>query len=154
MGPSLWDLGAAVGLPKAPQAIVSMSAIHHLDPGVKRFLYQRCAECLAPGGVLMNGDEVRPESDDRYLAECRRWAEHMHHEMDRGQIPEPLHVALLGWEARNVGQSAAPRVSGDDCHETADMQLQYFQHAGLRDARLVWQRDLWAVLFGRTQGGD
>ena len=69
----------------------------------------------------------------------------MHHEMDRGTIPEPLHAALLGWEARNVRQFATPRVSGDDCHETADVQLQYFQLAGLRDAQVLFGREI----FGR-----
>ena len=41
----------------------------------------------APGGLLMNGDEVRPESDADYLGLCQQWAEHMHREMDNGRIP-------------------------------------------------------------------
>lgn len=137
-------------LPAAPRAIVSMSAIHHLDAGEKQTLYRQCAECLAPGGVLMNGDEVRPESDKDYLAECRRWAEHMHRVIAAGLIPEALQSALHGWEARNVGQFGVPRVSGDDCHETAATQLNYFEQAGLSDTRVLWQNELWAVLFGRN----
>jgi hypothetical protein len=53
-------------LPTAPGAIVSMSAIHHLDPSEKQQLYRRCFAALASGGVLLNGDEVRPASDDEY----------------------------------------------------------------------------------------
>lgn len=68
---------------------------------------------------------------------------------DSGRIPELLHSALRGWEARNVGQFGAPRVSGDDCHETASTQLEYFRRAGLTATRVIWQRDLWAILCGR-----
>src|SRR5436190_17964814 len=46
-------------LPKAPTAIVSMSAIHHLDPAEKQNFYRQCFDVLAPGGKLLNGDEVR-----------------------------------------------------------------------------------------------
>jgi len=134
---------------ESPQAIISMSAIHHLDATEKQQLYQQCADCLAPGGVLMNGDEVRPEDDGDYLALCRRWAEYMHRQMDKGRVPASLHDALLGWEARNVVQFGAPRGSGDDCHETAHAHLEYFRLSGLDDAAVVWRKDLWSVLFGR-----
>lgn len=139
-------------LPAVPRAIVSTSAIHHLDAGEKQALYRQCAECLAPGGVLLNGDEVRPVSDEDYFAECRRWAEHMHCVIDAGLIPESLQSALRGWEARNVGQFGGPRVSGDDCHETAAVQMEYFAQAGLSDNRVLWQKKLWGVLFGCKSG--
>lgn len=135
-------------LPAAPRAIVSMSAIHHLDPAGKQRLYRQCAECLTPSGVLMNGDEVRPESDKDYLAECRAWSEHVRRQIDAGLIPEAMQSAWFGWEARNIGQFGTPRVSGDDCHETAAAQLEYFAQAGLRDTRVLWQKGLWTVLFG------
>jgi tRNA (cmo5U34)-methyltransferase len=136
-------------LPERPQAIVSMSAIHHLDASEKRTLYAQCARCLTSGGVLMNGDEVRPPQDDDYLAECRQWAQHMQRVMDEGRIPAGLHDALLGWIARNVDRFSEPRTSGDDCHETAEAQLGYFVAAGLQDTGVVWHRDLWKVLYAR-----
>jgi tRNA (cmo5U34)-methyltransferase len=135
-------------LPEAPAAIVSMSAIHHLDPGEKQRLYQQCAAALRPGGVLLNGDEVRPPGDADYLAACQRWVAHKKQMMAAGRIPGIIHAALRGWEARNVGQFGLPRVSGDDCHETADTQLDYFAKAGLNDRSAVWQHELWAVLSG------
>ncbi len=139
-------------LPSAPRAIVSMSAIHHLDPVEKQRLYQQCADCLAPGGALMNGDEVRPVSDEDYLAECRAWSQHVRRKIDAGLIPEAMQSAWFGWEARNIGQFGTPRVSGDDCHETATTQLEYFAQAGLSDNRVLWQKELWTVLFGRKSG--
>lgn len=136
-------------LPVAPRAIVSMSAIHHLDVGEKQRLYRQCAESLAPGGVLLNGDEVRPERDEDYLAECRAWSEHVRRQIAAGLIPEAMQSAWFGWEARNIEQFGTPRVSGDDCHEAAATQLGYFAQAGLSDSRVLWQQGLWAVLFGR-----
>jgi SAM-dependent methyltransferase len=135
-------------LPEAPAAIVSTSAIHHLDPAEKQRLYRQCADSLRPGGVFLNGDEVRPADDAEYLAVCQRWASHMHRVMKSGLVPELLHSALRGWEARNVGQFGLPRVSGDDCHETAETQLGYFTDAGLTATSISWQRELWAVLLG------
>lgn len=139
----------SLDLPDAPRAIVSMSAIHHLDVGEKQQLSRQCAECLALGGVLLNGDEVRPVCDEDYLVECRAWAEHVQHKIDAGLIPEAMQSAWRGWETRNIGQFGTPRVSGDDCHETAATQLESFARAGLRDTRVLWQQGLWAVLFGR-----
>jgi len=141
-------------LPEPPRAFVSMSAIHHLDANEKRCLYQRCANCLADGGVLLNGDEVRPERDEDYLNECRRWAAHMEDVLAAGQIPESFQAALRGWQDRNVRPFGTPRVSGDDCHETAAVQLAALSASGLRHARVVWQRDLWAVLFARKDSAE
>jgi len=135
-------------LVQKPRAIVSMSAIHHLDPAEKQALYQRCFEALVPDGVLMNGDEVRPEADADYLAECRRWVVHVNRAIDAGLIPPPMQSAFRGWEARNVGQFGTPRTSGDDCHETIATQLGYFAASGFAKFDCPWQKDLWAVLRG------
>ena len=61
-----------------PAAIVSMSAIHHLDPSEKQQLYARCFTALADGGVLLNGDEVRAAGDAemRLRARHERFAAH------------------------------------------------------------------------------
>ena len=71
----------------------------------------------------------------------------MHRVMNAGLVPEYLHDALLGWIARNVDSPSGPRSSGDDIHESVDAQLGYFLDAGLSEAQVVWQRELWAVLY-------
>ncbi|MBC7351743.1 MAG: hypothetical protein H5U08_05235 [Thermogutta sp.] len=53
------------------------------------------------------------------------------------------------WITRNVVQFGSPRASGDDCHETIETQLAYCSAAGLTGARILWQRDLWAILFAQ-----
>lgn len=139
-----WD----VELPVAPTAIVSMSAIHHLVPDEKQSLYRRCASCLAPGGVLLNADEVRPVDDSDYLAAVQAWAAHMHRVIAEGLVSEPMRHALLQWEQRNVAEFGKPRNSGDDCHETIAVQTRYYLESGFSHADVPWQRDMWAILRG------
>jgi tRNA (cmo5U34)-methyltransferase len=129
-------------------AVVSTSAIHHLEPEEKRALYARAFAALGPGGVLLNGDEVRPESDEEYLHVCRRWTAQKRERLAAGIIPAEFRTAIDQWEERNVRGFGQPRASGDDCHETAAAQLGYFREAGFAVADVPWQRELWAVLRG------
>ena len=139
-------------LPQPPAAIVSMSAIHHLEPAEKRDLYRRCFEALVPDGLLVNADEVRPENDEEYLARCRAWVAHKKRAIAAGLIPESIHTALRGWEERNVLRFGEPRKSGDDCHETIDAQLGYLTAAGFRQVSCPWQEQMWAILHGVKRG--
>jgi len=134
-------------LPEAPLAIVSMSAIHHLDPSEKQHLYQQCAAALRPGGMLLNGDEIYNDSEADYKACLSSWAAHMQQMMDGGQVPQSMHKILHSWRERNVDRYGEPKASGDDCHETIAAQLTYFSNAGLAPA-CVWSRDMWAVMKG------
>ncbi|MCI0362213.1 MAG: class I SAM-dependent methyltransferase [Planctomycetaceae bacterium] len=131
-------------------AIVSMSAIHHLEPAEKQTLYRQCAEALGPGGVLMNGDEVRDADDAKYLAEQQSWANHMRRGMADGSIGEVFHSAIHKWIDRNVTRFGEPKNSGDDCHETIQAQLDYFRAAGFAGADCPWQKGMWAVMRGNT----
>jgi tRNA (cmo5U34)-methyltransferase len=136
-------------LERPPRAIVSMSAIHHLEPREKQALYARCFELLAPGGVFANGDEVRDPDDERYQAALTNWAAHMQDLSATGRVSAPMAETLLGWRKRNVERFAVPRVSGDDCHETVDVQLGYLRDAGFEQVRAAWQNEMWAVMVGR-----
>lgn len=140
-----WD----VELAEPPTAIVSMSAIHHLDPMEKQQLYRRCHDRLAPGGIFMNGDEVRPPDDSQYLACCRAWSVHMRNLAEAQLVSEPMRQALMQWEVRNVHHFGTPRVSGDDCHETIAVQLDYLRTAGFAKVSVVWERAMWGVLYAR-----
>jgi cyclopropane fatty-acyl-phospholipid synthase-like methyltransferase len=133
-------------------AVVSMSAIHHLDADEKRTCYRRCFEVLRPGGVLLNGDEVRAESDAEYRRHVERWAAHMQQLIDTQAVTPAMADALKGWQERNVARFGEPRASGDDCHETAAAQLGYFESAGFSETGVIWERELWSVLRGRKPG--
>ena len=134
------------GIVDEPAAIVSMSAIHHLDPDEKRQFYNRSYSVLAPGGLLLNGDEVRPADGAAYLEQCKTWVAHMHNVMREGLVPEPMCDALRQWEERNVGQFGKPHSSGDDCHEAVEVQCGYLAASGFASVDVPWQKDLWAVL--------
>jgi SAM-dependent methyltransferase len=136
-------------LTEPARVIVSMSAIHHLEPSEKCGCYRQACEALSEGGVFLNGDEVRPESDAAYAAECEAWGRHMQALIANGRVSPPMADALRGWHERNVVHAAAPRTSGDDCHETAEAQLRYLREAGFSSAEAGWSRGLWTVLIGR-----
>ncbi len=136
-------------MPRPVDGFVSMSAIHHLDPLEKRRLAQQVFKLLRPGGVFLNGDEVRPAADDDYRALLERWVTHMESLIAEQRVTPAMAEALLGWKQRNVDQFEHPRSSGDDCHQTADEQLADYAAAGLVNACVLWQRDLWTLLSGQ-----
>ena len=109
-------------MPTPPQAIVSMSAIHHLDAVEKRTLFSRCFHVLPSRGEFTNGDEYRPESDDDYLAAMQWWTEQKELAESRGQIPASFRPMFEAWHDRNVRRFGEPKKSGDDCHETIATQ--------------------------------
>ena len=133
-------------VPEDPSAIVSMSAVHHLDSHEKTVFYQRCHDALLQGGVFINGDEVRAADDADYLDQCKSWVAYMHKAMKSDLVPAVMHEALLQWESRNVYQFGKPRVSGDDCHETIEAQLGYLTNCGFSTVDCPWQKDMWAIL--------
>ena len=135
-------------LPGPVTAFVSMSAIHHLEPGEKQALYQPCFDLLAPGGALLNGDEIRADDEASYLSTLTTWADHMRSKMASGEIPAPFHPALLGWIDRNVTRFGQPKKSGDDIHETIATQLGYYRSCGFTTADVPWKATVWAVLRG------
>ena len=133
-------------LPEAPSAIVSMSAVHHLDSDEKRAFYERCYDALPQDGVFLNGDEVRAADDADYLAQCKFWVAHMHKVMESDLVPAVMHEALIQWESRNVHQFGTPRVSGDDCHETIEAHLGYLTACGFSTVNCPWQKGMWSIL--------
>ena len=138
-------------LPQHPAAIVSMSAIHHLEPSEKMKLSQDCFEALTKPGVFVNADEVRPVDNSEYLARCQAWVAHKKRAMAAGLISESIHPALRQWEERNVGGFGSPRRSGDDCHETVQAQLNYLRDAGFEKVHCPWQKEMWAILFAEKR---
>ncbi|MCG8450257.1 MAG: class I SAM-dependent methyltransferase [Pirellulales bacterium] len=136
-------------LPGPVDAIISMSAIHHLDPQEKQSLYANCYEYLAPAGLLLNGDEIRPESDETYLGELRRWDRHMVHHLSTGEIPEHFRTMVDKWRQRNIEQFGMPKQSGDDCHETIATHERYLHKAGFTTIETPWQRRMWVLHFAK-----
>jgi len=136
-------------LDERPRYVVSMSAIHHLDRAEKQAFYRRCFVALESDGMLINGDEVRPESDRDYLDRLQRWAEHMQQVMSAGRVPTTMQPTLNGWIERNVDRFGESKTSGDDCHETVAAQLGSLQSSGFIEVEALWYQAMWAVFAGR-----
>jgi tRNA (cmo5U34)-methyltransferase len=137
------ELGAA------PNAIVSTSAIHHLEPQEKRSLFKRSHMALAPGGLFINGDEYRPESDAELLAMLERWSKHMYGALDAGRIPASFRETVDRWHDRNISRFGEPKTSGDDCHETIAAQVEGLLEIGFAETAITWAKELWAVIVAR-----
>lgn len=127
-------------------AIVSTSALHHLDGREKSDVFAACRAALAPGGVFLNGDEFRPPSDAAYRALLEDWAEHMESRLAIGTIPGSFRPIVQRWRERNLDGFGGPRQSGDDCHETIEEQAARLYGAGFAGVETVWRDRLWAVV--------
>jgi tRNA (cmo5U34)-methyltransferase len=138
------DWTAELNVP--PNVIVSTSAIHHLEPAEKRALYATCYSALARGGMFINGDEYRPESDADLRTLLDEWSVHMSGAIEEGRIPETFRATLDFWKDRNINRFNEPKKSGDDCHETLATQLSYLRDGGFGSVHATWSQKLWGVV--------
>lgn len=119
-------------LPEGPfDVIASALAIHHLDDEGKADLYARAADALAPGGVLVNAEQVAgptPSLDRRYR---ERW---------------DAHVRALG--ATDVVLAAAAARMTIDRPASVPAQLAMLRAAGLTDVDCFFRSWRFAVIAG------
>ena len=141
-------------LPEAPDAICSMSAIHHLDSDGKQDLYARCNAVLALGGWFFNLDEMSTVYDDAYMNTLHYWVRHV----DRAgrDVPEDMRGAydawqkqFKNWRVRNIDNVHKAKVKGDDVHESYLEQMQWLVDAGFVDVDLFVKSQLWSAIGGR-----
>jgi len=119
-------------LPDGPfDVVASALAIHHLDDAAKADLYCRAANVLAPGGVLVNAEQVAgptPTLDARYR---ERWR---------------VHCRAAG--ASDDTLAAADARMAIDVPASVPAQLDMFRQAGLIDVDCPFQSWRFAVLAG------
>lgn len=119
-------------LPDGPfDVVASALAIHHLDDGGKADLYRRAADVLAPGGVLINAEQVAgptPQLDAQFKA---RWREH---------------CRALG--ATDDTLAAADARMAIDLPASVPDQLAMLDRAGLVDVGCLFQSWRFAVIAG------
>lgn len=141
-------------LPCAPDAIVSMSAIHHLDTQGKKDLYGRCLRALRPGGWFFNVDETRSISETAYRNSLHFWVRWV--ERARQAIPEEQRANFdrwcshfEKWKVRNVDNVDKPKVKGDDIHEGFLDQAQWLAEVGFANVDVFFKYHLWACIGGQ-----
>lgn len=119
-------------LPAGPfDVVASALAIHHLDDAGKADLYARAAQRLAPGGVLINAEQVAgptPAVDQQFRD---RWREHCR---AAGATDE----VLAGADARMA----------IDLPSSVPAQLAMLDAAGLDDVACFFQSWRFAVIAG------
>ena len=134
--------------------IFSMSAIHHLENKVKKHLYRRCYDKLAPGGWLFNIDEMKTLHKDGYLANMRFWVRHVQEAEGRiteEQMPyyEKWKSHFDNWRLRNVVNVDVPKTKGDDIHECFATQVDWLHEIGFAEADVHIKYHLWCAVGGR-----
>jgi tRNA (cmo5U34)-methyltransferase len=119
-------------LPAGPfDAIVSALAIHHLEHADKRALMRRAHDCLAPGGVFVNAEQL--SAPDGQLTEIyeRRWADE---------------CRALGASEQELAD-ARERMRHDRCIDL-EPQLRWLREAGFDPVDCVYKHWRFGVMVG------
>ncbi len=119
-------------LPEGPfDVVVSALAVHHLDDPEKRRLYARVFERLAPGGFLVNAEQIRPADpavaklfESTHLQSARR----------------------LGSDEAEIA-AAVDRMKSDRCC-AADQQVRWLAEIGFDLTAVYYQWFNFAVFAG------
>lgn len=115
----------------AYDAIVSALSIHHLADADKRALFVRVHEVLKPGGVFINADQVRGETDAIESRSHAKWLQR---------------VRELGATDRELKQ-ARERMKFDRA-ATVSVQLEWLREAGFREVACSYRNLIFAVYSG------
>lgn len=127
--------------------ILSSLAIHHLDGEGKRELFRDMARALAPGGVLLIADLVRPRTPAGLALARNAW--------DEAVRKRSLELAgdLRPYEMfRTDGWNYYADPDGDPIDQPSSLidQLRWLQEAGLGGVDVFWMKAGHAI-FGGTK---
>ncbi|OEJ34766.1 methyltransferase [Streptomyces subrutilus] len=150
-GPALRHVEAVIGSPgwldalaldRPVDAVVSATALHYLGESTLRQVYGELAERLRPGGVLVNGDHIRPDAPR--IAELALHVGERHSEryLDTTEDWESW------WTEAAADPELAPRLAdcGPDRHPhcegnalTLSGHVALLREAGFHQTGTVWQ---------------
>ncbi|MFJ3974161.1 class I SAM-dependent methyltransferase [Streptomyces sp. NPDC090021] len=132
-----------LALDRPVDAVVSATALHYLSAETLRRVYRELAGLLRPGGILVNGDHIGPDSariSELASAVGRRYAE-------RNASPSPE-----DWESWWSGAAADPELApllsdrGQEGHPRSEENgltltghLSLLRDAGFEHVGTVWQ---------------
>ena len=141
-------------VPEKADAIISMSAIHHLTTEEKQDLYRRCYEKLNAGGWFVNIDEMETIYPDAHLNSLYFWIRHVEHARDTISAEdlryyESWKLHFDGWKMRNVDNMDKPKTKGDDIHESFLEQLHWLKDIGFQNVDLFIKYHLWCAIGGQ-----
>ena len=139
-----WHKGIQGGF----DAIVSSNAIHHLQNRRKKELYHELSALLAAGGVLLNADEVRGESDVSYLMSLQFWDAHVRKRCAEGLVSEKMEEVWNSYAERNIENFPNEDPNPKDIHCPLAVQLDWLREIPLQDVECFWKGYLWALFGG------
>ncbi|MEU9148555.1 class I SAM-dependent methyltransferase [Streptomyces sp. NPDC048349] len=132
----------ALALERPMDAVVSATALHYLGESTLRRVYRELAELLRPGGVLVNGDHIRP--DEPRIAELALHVGERH----SARYVDTTEDWESWWAQAAADPELAPRLAecGPGRHphcEGNDLTLSghaaLLREAGFREVGSVWQ---------------
>jgi tRNA (cmo5U34)-methyltransferase len=128
--------------------IVSSIAIHHLQDERKKELYKEIFEMLNKGGVFINGDEIRGESEPIYFMYLKHWSDYFIEKCKKGEVSEKMTEVLEKYVERNITNFGKPDPNPKDIHCGMVKQIQWLQEAGFKGSECFWKKYLFAVFGG------
>lgn len=137
-----------------PNAISSMSSVHHLLNRDKKKLYKKCYNALKEEGWFFNIDEMKTVSDDAYLKSLYYWIYHAEKQKDivSGDLLDPYQgwmEKFHGWKKRNVDNIHLPKQGGDDVHASFLVQLEWLDEIGFSETDIFCKHFLWGMIGGK-----
>jgi tRNA (cmo5U34)-methyltransferase len=128
--------------------IVSSNAIHHLKDSRKRELYSEIFNMLDTGGLFLNADEVKGESDLTYLMFLKYWDEHVKGMSEKGLLSLKMIDVWDQYVERNIVNFNVVQENPKDIHCSMNTQLLWLKDMGYKDVECFWKNFLWAVFGG------
>ncbi len=128
--------------------IVSSNAIHHLKNERKKELYAEIFEMLTPGGIFINADEVKGESDSIYLMYLNFWNNHVNEQYNKGKVSKQMKEIWDKYVDRNITNFGMVEENPKDIHAQLVKQLNWMQEIGFGNLECFWKNYLWAIFGG------
>lgn len=154
-----WSAG--LGLERQPDAAVSTTALHWLTERALAALYAELARLLRPGGMVLNGDHLREDTDAPAL---RRLAEALIEREEQRRAPGGHAETWAGWWAAAAADPVlaglyadrqARRVESEHHGSPAgrlSVHVEALRAAGFAEVGTLWQRGDNRLLCGILPG--
>lgn len=113
--------------------IVSSLALHHLETDSdKQLFYNKIYKALKEGGIFINGDVIKTQTDKLQITFIEKWVEYMNRSVDMKEINEK-------W---------LPNYYAEDRPIPLMSHLKMLENSGFKDIDIVWKYYGFAVYKG------
>ena len=149
---------AKLDLDRPADAAVSTTALHWLDPDALAAMYAKLAGIIRPGGLLLNGDQLRV--DEARSPVLSRLEEALLKREDQRRFPQGHAESWSGWWEAIAAEPAlaGPLAEREAWRDLADhhgwatrllvTHLDALRNAGFAEAGTLWQRGENRLLCG------